>query len=322
MDRFQRVMLLFVVVLLCQGASFAYGCEGHQIVALIAERLLTKNATGQVNALLHAATLYNGVDRACSDTALGDMAKYATWADDFRNTNEGAHTKPWHFWDVPIIANSAQETEFCDQGCVIKAINDSIKTLKTSDDTTVKTEALAMLIHFMGDLHQPLHIANNNDRGGNCFPLKFFGQSPKKGSRGYAPELHGIWDSQIVQKVGKIRNKSRDEDIPEFVDSLMSEFEKDIDSWQKQKIQIVPWALQSHEAAVTKAYGELKPTLVKAEKPENPEPTKCTDEENDKMLGLHEVVNQAYIDAVAPTLKEELAKGGTRLAMVLNDIWK
>lgn len=324
MSYVKRAIVLFAFVVSFQNFSFAWGCSGHQIVALIAERLLNDKASAQVQALLHNSTLYNNVHRACSATELGDMAMFSTWADDFRLTAPGKVTKPWHFWDVPLTATDVPgATDFCGEGCVVKAIQDSMKTLQSKGATkAAKTKALVLLIHFVGDLHQPLHIATNNDRGGNCFPLTFFGRAPKLGKNGYSPELHGIWDTDMPEKIGHIRHKTHDDDLNDFVDTLMSDFDDPIKEWESQNVDVIAWAWESHEHAVSDAYGKLTPKHVEAEEPVDV--TSCTDDNSvgERMLDLDEVVNQKYVTAVTPVIEEQLAKGGTRLAVILNQIWK
>src|SRR5689334_6967042 len=205
----KRIVLLVVVVCSFQSFSFGWGCSGHEIVALIAERQLSPNALQQVQSLLQNATLYeNGKPRRfCRDTQLGLMAKYATWADDFRDLDPT--TGDWHFWDIPLNATSAPTlSQFCDHGCVVKALQDQVAVLKsaTASDPQ-KAKALAFVMHFMGDLHQPLHIISNNDRGGNCIPTAFFGKNPSISSNGKSasPNLHGLWDTEIPEKLGSIR---------------------------------------------------------------------------------------------------------------------
>lgn len=321
----KRIVMLFIVVCSFQSFSFGWGCSGHEIVALIAERQLNTNAAQQVQALLQSATLYeNGKPkRFCSDTQLGLMAKYATWADDFRGVDPT--TAGWHFWDIPLKSHALPTiSDFCDQGCVVKALQDQVAVLKSATSTgPEKAKALAFVIHFAGDLHQPLHIISNNDRGGNCIPAAFFGKNPKISTDGKSatPNMHALWDTEIPERLGNIRKLTRDDDISNFVDTLMGDFETDIPAWKSEPIDFISWAGESHDDAVRTSYGKL-PHHITPEAPVNV--STCLDDNNimQRMAALHESVSKKYMNYAGPVVEEQLAKAGTRLAMVLNDIWK
>src|SRR5579885_3812374 len=59
--------------------------------------------------------------------------------------------------------------------------------------------AARFVIHFLGDIHQPLHSSNNGDRGGNCVPLKYLRRNPHQWHGSYSPNLHHIWDTELVE---------------------------------------------------------------------------------------------------------------------------
>jgi hypothetical protein len=332
MKRLGKVFLLLVLVLGFRSLSFGWGCSGHEIVALIAQRQLSDVAAQKVLSLLKNPGLYvnNKPSRFCNPrkynltdpSDLGFMAFYATFADDFRNTNKS--TAPWHFWDVPLnLTTDPNLPQFCDQGCVVKAIQDQIDVLKSTNATKrARSKALALLIHFVGDLHEPLHIADNNDRGGNCVPVKFFGDEPAISTDGTkaTPNLHGIWDTNMPEKIGHIRGATHDDDLTQYVDTLMSDFETDMATWKTQPVDVRAWALESHSHAVKEAYGDL-PTMIDAEDPVAV--NVCTDDNDvlQRMLDLDESVNQKYVDQVKPVIEGQLARAGTRLAVILNEIW-
>jgi len=324
MNRLLRFALLLLAICSLQSMSFGWGCSGHEVVALIAEHQLNLKAAQEVETLLKDPNLYanNKPRRFCFATENGAMAFYATWADDYR----GAHseTGPWHFWDVPLGFTAVPKpTDFCDQGCVVKALHDQIAVLKSNASDADKSQALAFVIHFFGDLHQPLHIISNNDRGGNCIPVAFFGKLPKVTAAGAAtPNLHAVWDTDLLEKVGPIRHPTHDEDVTAFVDTLLTDFEEEITQLKTTAIDIPDWAMESHSQAVKVGYGKLKPHAVKPEPPVTV--SNCTDDNNivQRMLALKESVSAKYANAANPVIEEQLVKGGTRLAMVLNDIWK
>ena len=85
-----------------------------------------------------------------------------------------------------------------------RAITDQLAILRSADaDPQKRADALRFLIHFVGDLHQPLHATTNNDQGGNCVPVAFFDTLPQlrnPQTESYAPNLHGVWDTNILGK--------------------------------------------------------------------------------------------------------------------------
>src|SRR5579872_622933 len=256
-------MFLFATTSQC----FGWGCSGHQIVALIAQKQLTANARQAVLDLLSGTPIDPALKRFCGQTTLGPMADAATWADDYREQDPTSGN--WHFWDIPL--NEKEEPtprEFCDKGCVNQAIERQVKVLESSTAKREdKIKALMFVIHFMGDMHQPLHNVDNNDRGGNCIPASFFELKPKGDDKGnYSPNLHSIWDTSILERSAGIRRESHDADVQHFADELSRRYAMQIARWKTSPIEIETWAWQTHELAVNIGYGKL-PVAVTPEDP-------------------------------------------------------
>src|ERR1700760_2161508 len=150
-----RIMIFLGVMggVLC-GQAWGWGCTGHEIVALVALNHLRADVKTNVEQLLGTQTHdYSG--RYCSDLSLDPIAYYATWADDYRSAHP--ETGGWHFWDIPLSTTSATATQYCDQGCVVQALNDQLTILRDpSQDQQKRSMALMFVIHFVGDIHQPL----------------------------------------------------------------------------------------------------------------------------------------------------------------------
>jgi len=125
----------------------------------------------------------------------------------------------------------------------------------------------------------------------------------------------------MPEKIGHIRRNTHDDDITQYVDTVMSDFESDMATWRTQAVDVQAWALESHAHAVSEAYGDL-PNKID---PEDPVAVNnCTDDDNilQRMLDLDETVNQKYVDTVKPVIEGQLARAGTRLAVILNQIWQ
>lgn len=188
--------LLACVTTPCPAAAWGY--EGHQVVALIARSYLTPRALAAVDALLAAD----------ADTLTKpDMASRATWADAWRSAGH-RETAEWHFVDLELDHADITDACFGDpraaapasagpaQACVVDRLDAFVHEL--ADPTTPQPErilALKYVLHFAGDLHQPLHAADHHDRGGNCVLLNLGG--PR------TTNLHSYWDTRVVEELGR-----------------------------------------------------------------------------------------------------------------------
>jgi len=319
-------LILFFVI----GAvpSFGWGCSGHQIVALVAQYELTPKARNMVLTSLGELVLpsQSGADpignihRFCLAANLGLMANVSTWPDDARSGLPTSGT--WHFWDIPLgasLSSSAVQVPGCDEYCLVGAINAQLALLKSpKTDSLQRARALMFIIHLVGDLHEPLHVADNNDRGANCVPITFQGRRPIAfGSGTYSPNLHGFWDSDLVTERGGIHKDTYTDDLQNFVKRLRDKYSAQIKQWETAPLDLTAWAWQSHDVAVQIAYGKLPHRI----KPEQPVPVQtCHDNNNvgQRMLSLSETVDQQYLEVAGTAAEEQLAKAGARLAVILN----
>ncbi len=181
--------------------ALAWGDDGHKVVALIADHYLTPAARKQVDAMLAADT---------DNLTAHDIASEATWADKFRQKHR--ETASWHFTDIEIT--DPDMTKACfgrkplppgtlasngPQDCVVDKIGQFAAELEAlGTDAEERLIALKFLLHFVGDLHQPLHSADNHDRGGNSVKVMVDGFARKS-----KDELHGFWDTQFVDALGR-----------------------------------------------------------------------------------------------------------------------
>ena len=106
-----------------------------------------------------------------------------------------AATGPWHYVDIPIDKPHLDMARDCPKGdCVIAKIEEFQKVVVDPAATPVqRKEALMFLVHFVGDMHQPLHCSDNKDKGGNDVKLDFFGRPSN---------LHSVWDSGLLGRIG------------------------------------------------------------------------------------------------------------------------
>ncbi len=306
--------LLMLSMPFLASPAFAWGCKGHQTVALIAEKHLSPETRQFLESLLKENPIDPQLKRYCGPFPSSLFADSATWPDDIRNTlNNG----PWHYIDIPRGAPRAPLANYCgDTGCVTQAIADQLAILKDPHaEPRKRADAIRYIVHFIGDLHMPLHATTNNDEGANCVPVRYFRRNPREHNHSYIPNLHALWDTSILER------DMEGADANEFAEFLDQSFSHDADSWQKAGIRIEDWTWESHDLAETVVYGQLTPK----DPVEAPVPVhSCSDDNNvgERMLNLHFAVGESYQNVAAPVVEKRIAQAGIRLAMILSDAVK
>jgi len=310
--------LLFVAVVSLPASARAWGCEGHQVVALLAEKHLTPHALAMAKKILAEGPIDPKLSRYCKEGGADPLADASSWPDDIRPLRPD--TPPWHYIDIPRGTKIRDLEKFCDpkESCVTHAIKDQLAILRSSEaDPQKRGDALRFLIHFVGDLHQPLHAITNNDEGGNCVPVAFFDAQPQlrnPKTESYSPNLHAVWDTNILEKV------TTGKTVEQVADDLDQSFQGEMARWLKGPANVDAWAWESYRLAMQKAYGKL-PTPDPVETPQRV--TSCADDNHvsTRMLKLNEQLRDAYQNLAVPAVRVRLAQGGARLAMLLNQLW-
>ena len=158
--------------------AHAWGTEGHRVIALIAQSQLTPKARAEV-------------DRLLAQEPGATLASVSTWADEHRNPS----TAPWHYVNFPRGNCVYDEQRDCPDGrCVVSAIKKELAILESSSPDDKRLTALKYVVHFVGDVHQPLHAGYLDDRGGNTYQLQAF----MKGSN-----LHAVWDTGLIKNLSE-----------------------------------------------------------------------------------------------------------------------
>lgn len=153
--------------------SFAWGQKGHDVVAHIAECHLTPAAADSVAALLDGKS----------------PVYWANWLDNASHTPDYAYTKTWHYKNVDEGV-PYDKAPLNPKGDVVTGIREQIVILSDPKSTKdQKTLAMKILVHLVGDLHQPMHMGHLSDLGGNNTKVKFFDRDTN---------LHAVWDGSIM----------------------------------------------------------------------------------------------------------------------------
>jgi len=309
--RLTRTFFALLLFLLTTLPARPWGCKGHQTVALLAELNLTPEALQLVNKLLSENPADPSLKRYCSDAAHDLLADASTWPDDVRNV---AKNGPWHYIDIPRGAARAPLSEFCGPGgCITQAIADQLAVLKDpSADPHKRADAIRYIVHFVGDLHMPLHASTNDDRGGSCVPVYYFWRTPQAVRESYPLNLHYVWDVAILE------HDMDSAEPAEYARFLTQTFASDFPKWRAAGIQVEDWTWESHDLAESVVYENLSPKIP-MEKPLDVH--SCSDDNNigQRMLALHVSAAEKYQELAVPVVQKRIAQAGIRLALILND---
>jgi len=316
---FRRYFSGAALALACAVPALAWDAEGHAAVGLVAEHNLSAGARAHVIKIL-------GSD---------DLASIASWMDQVRAAYfhqgplgsdpeamkfnaEFPKNGEWHYVDLPLgLEAYTLDGPFSRPDDVVHKIEEAVSVLEGGGDKRITTrEALCMLVHFVGDEHQPLHVGNGffhigadgsaslvmdpvaakglpNDKGGNA---DFFGP-------GKYDELHAYWDTNLVQKVAGSKDPAV---VAGVLNGLVAregttwKSTGDYHHWPEG------WATESLVAART-AYG---PVTFGAEKPDT----------RGGIKSIQITLSGTYDAVCIPVAEERLAKAGFHLAEILNAI--
>lgn len=190
-----KIVVGLLALMLCTPSlSQGWGAGGHMMVAQIAFNRLNPRAKAQVKTLLAIP-----INPAEISTKSKDFVNAAHWADDLRPFAEFDSFKELHFIDSPFSTNGTPLPDLPTPN-VVTALQDNVNILKTSTDKNAQAQALRFVIHFVGDIHQPLHCATRvdsahpeGDRGGNLVSIMI----PGTGGALRKSNLHSYWDGGI-----------------------------------------------------------------------------------------------------------------------------
>ncbi len=168
-------ILAFTLLLLISTVSFSWGPTGHRVVGLIAEQHLSKKALKNISLVLGTESI----------------AEVSTYMDFIKSDRKYDHYSPFHYCTVPD-GKIYREVGAPEEGDAVAGIERFIAELKSKNFKEFdEAFALKCLIHLIGDIHQPLHVGNGKDRGGNDIKLEFFYQNSN---------LHRVWDSGLIDQ--------------------------------------------------------------------------------------------------------------------------
>jgi hypothetical protein len=210
------------------GPAIPWGANGHRIIARVTTDRLSKPALQEIALLLDGQTL----------------ADVSTWADSIRSTRK--ETYNWHFVDIPVSDTFYDAAKWCANGdCVIAAVDKYTAILADKSRSKAdRAEALKFVVHFVEDMHQPLHSGERGDKGGNDVKLTFLGRQSN---------LHSVWDSGLLMSLGRT-----DDEMVADLDGLLAR--------RKDQVAMAAgtprdWAMQAHDVSRDVVYHNLPQSL-------------------------------------------------------------
>ena len=218
--RFLLKPLLLAVTVLMSHYAFCWGLLGHRVIAEIAQQHLSKKAKKELKKIIGRETL----------------AWWSNWPDFIKSDSTWNHASPWHYVDLP---GHMQKEQFITEmkNMTRKNLYTQIQAMQAQlKDKSLPVEqrriALSFLIHFVGDLHQPLHVGRDEDDGGNKIVVYWFGEKTN---------LHSVWDTYFI--------KSQEYSYTEYANLLNIATPEQVKAWQSSSLE--DWFYESHALSDT-----------------------------------------------------------------------
>jgi len=283
------VALVVLSLSVVSHAQLFWGVTGHALVADIAQAFLDSSSQKQVNYLLSAVN--------------GSMAAVASWADEIRSQKEYKWSATLHYINTPDwLCNYNHQRDCTSDGmpnfCVAGAISNYTNRLTENLSFFQLNEALKFLIHFVGDIHQPLHVGFTTDEGGNTLKGDFEGKSDV---------LHAIWDGSIL---GKRMKDNFNNTYDAYLKYLLNEIATVWKNVYPQWITCSPpspdnacsdqWGSESIQFACNYSYVEA---------------------DGKTHIQNHFNLGDDYYNRNYPIVDLQIAKAGSRLASIINSLF-
>jgi len=282
MKRFLSLAAVLTAMVAATPAQ-AYWEYGHQTIAEIAMANVTPRTRARVLALLRQEKLLDTPE--CKAGTVDDAAVWADCIKTIRGPDgkqKFGYTNAWHYQDVNICSPFDVKSVCKDGNCVSAQIERDVKILKDrTASTRDKVQALVFLIHFVGDLHQPLHAGEKGDKGGNDVKADYGGYAPAR------LNLHSIWDGYLAERAistgpSLVRRYSAAERTRVAAGDVLD--------WSRES-----WAIAKAVTYTTAIGGD----------PCGPTPTRVK-------------LDERTIEGLVPTVRLEVERGGLRLAKLLD----
>jgi len=336
--------LLYLCILSSPTIVQGWGKVGHEVVGEIAWHRLGALSQNAIRTILLSSPCYP--NNNTSTKLSSPLAQTSTWADDMRYTQAYQWTTPLHYIDVQeksyedrcaafsrdcqFVYDRDCANDFCVAGAIAnytrqillqeatirRTKNESFHLRSTRDmqqratkSCYVDAEALMFVTHFVGDIHQPLHVSRAGDKGGNTIHVYFPTRKIQILDVDRPPHLlytnlHKVWDEDAIDRVMKeVYHDSQVEFFDAIQVFLSNETTEDINSWlicgNASEACTTEWARESLNLALTAAYVN-------------------TNTEQD--VQINSILSEEYYDLGVSVIRKRLAQAGVRLAYILENL--
>lgn len=276
------VRLLILVAMLASLASpaRAWWEYGHETVATIAMTSVKPETRRAIHRLLARSDLME--TPTCPARTIEQAS---VWADCIKTLKDRySYAFNWHYQNIDVCRPFDIKANCPDGNCVARQIERDVRMLKNRDlPLRVRVEALLFLVHFMGDLHQPLHAGDRHDRGGNDMKADY-GRVPNS-------NLHSIWDGLLAERAISTPVDGPNGILAEVPVAERPAMEQgNVEDWSRESWQV------AHDAYAALLGDACAP--VPAKRP---------------------VLDNTKVEALIPVLRRQVARGGLRLARLLDE---
>ncbi len=274
-------LILAIGLMAMPAPALAWGEYGHRLIARTAAAELTPRARRAI-----AHILAGGARVDTPDCPLTNLEDAAVWPDCVRALPDRfAYSFPWHYQNISVCQPFDIAAKCPDGNCVTAQIPRQLAIAADAQASPAeRAQALAFVVHFVGDLHQPLHIGDKGDRGGNDVRAAYGAKAPDR------MNLHRIWDSDLAERALT--------EPPEI--TPLSPTAAQRRAWEKGDVS--SWARESWGVARSVTY----PSLTGV-------PDACVTKSNARVL-----VDEAYVAASRESVRLQVQRAGVQLALLLN----
>lgn len=289
-----------VVGALAASQILAWGQAGHQIISYIAEQRLSPETRARVSKLLLDGQFTLAQISTCPDSLRAaervPLKPEEQYCLQIAPIPKGS--APWHYIDIPVSKPQKTLDSYCPEGnCVSTKLAYFRDVLRNSTDDAKRREALMYVVHFMGDIHQPLHCAERKcDQGGNLEHVDVYLKSAERPDR----RLHGVWDVDLVDRLMEAAQTAASQALAAMLAKQIDP--KDADSWRNTSIETIAW--QSWALAKSRAYHTI------------PEIDFCDPDSKNEQHAATDL-SGGYEREADRVIRVQLMKAGVRLADLL-----
>ena len=276
-----RSQLMAFALALLPAPALAWGDYAHRLIAGIAQNQLSPAARADVQRILARGA---AVDTpSCLLTSLADAS---VWPDCVRGLPDRfAFSFPWHYQNINVCVPFDAAANCADGNCVTAQITRQLAIVADrTASPAARAQALAFTVHFVGDMHQPLHIGDKHDRGGNDVRAAYGAKAPDR------MNLHRVWDSDLAERALT--------EPPAITTAPPAR----ADRRAMARGTVSDWARESWELSRTIVYPELRNY-----------PDSCPAKSD-----IRAAIDETYVAAARTSVRLQVERAGVRLAALLN----